>query len=193
MNTEISKRFIKVVYSEKKTSMPKEQWFLASIPEEHHSIRHHFMYYTDDLDCAKAKEYLNNIRRYRTDSITFTPVVGPVDGAQYDRSTIAGYGKKHGIPYRGGMLPVFYVSFHWYPQLHRMVAFINGEQGRYLTDSMKNSIKGWFVAHLEDACTEELLVFLKEDAITQYKERVLGRIRDLTRSIDKFVVDFKTL
>lgn len=193
MSTEISKKFIKVSYKNKKNEEPKEQWFLASIPEEYHTIRHHFMYSSDDTDSAKAKLYLNDIRKMRTDSITFTPITTPVKEAQYNRSMHTGRDKKLGIPYRGGTLPVFYVSFHKCPQMEGTKAYVNADQYTDLTDSMRKSIKEWFRADLQAACTEELLAFLKEDAITQYKERVMKKLDELLHSIVKLADELKTL
>ena len=187
--------FIKTTYVPKKGVEPVVQWFLASIPEEWHDMYHHHMNFTGEVHDRNVKKYIDSVNKLSKRDIRFTPIIEPVKDAKHSTAYHCGYDtSKGGIPYRGSFMPRFYITFIYYNIMEKDIACsISSHNYKDITDGMRSSIISWFKEQLQDAATDELVDYLKEQEKRRYLDNTLFKAQQLQKSLDTFIYSLKKI
>jgi hypothetical protein len=187
----MNKEFTSVFFQETKLSPPREQWFLANIPTEHHTIYHNFMNFCDTVDVGAAKKYMKRLQEIRVSDIYYTPIVAPDDNAKVNRQFHRGFSTdQNPIVYRQQNIPEFVIKFTKYPNEIPMFGYISGDK---LTPGMKDACKSWFVPALIQYSTKDLLDYLVTKEKERYLSTTLTKVGELRASLNRFEDNIKAI
>ncbi len=187
------KEFIKTTFKEKKDAPVREQWFLATIPQEWHDIAHQYMSCIGTVEATMAVKYLTKtLPQISLYNIKFTPVTEVSDNCKSDRRFHRGWDSdENPIMYRGQCIPEFKMGFYK-DHAGEIIPTVDGHDinGK---PGMRSQLKLWFKDQLQAALTQELLTYLKEQERERYLKAARQKVKELRDSLDKFEERLETL
>jgi len=185
----VGPEFIRTVYIPKKGMPEKEQWWLAHISKDYHSLKN-LMDHCLEFSLLPINYYIKKLLELRKFDIKFWAVTGPDKRANY--SSLYHRGRKEDndpIIYRGNPIPEITAGIINYTQLNGAILIFSSSSSSYISDGMKSQLGIWFKDQLLNAATDDLLKYLVKEALDTYFNSLQTSSDDLQRNLEIFKVN----